>query len=152
MERLALAAAQHARPRRGRRGALHAGDVVVACTQEARLFGDGWHHPGVALLILAAALRFRLSGPERRWAAVAGVTLAGVLAGYFAVYLVTPANLDWHLSTSLGRLLVQVWPSALLLAFIMFRPLEEAARQTNRRETGRPARFKTNKRRDFTGG
>ncbi len=119
---------------------------------EARLFGEGWHHPGVALLILAAALRFRLSGPERRWTAVAGVTLAGVLAGYFAVYLVTPANLDWHLSTSLGRLLVQVWPSALLLAFVMLHPFEEAARQTNRRETGRTARFKTNERRDFTGG
>ena len=126
--------------------------IARAFWTEARLFGVGWYHPGVAVVILAAALRFRLSPPERRWAALAGLTLAGVLAGYFGIYLVTPADLEWHLSTSLGRLLVQVWPSALLLAFVVFRPIEDGARQTNRRETNLPMRFKTKKRRDLTGG
>jgi hypothetical protein len=41
--------------------------------------------------------------------------LAMVLAGYFVVYLTTPLKLDFHLETSLLRLLLQLWPSAVFL-------------------------------------
>jgi hypothetical protein len=33
-----------------------------------------------------------------------------MLAGYFAVYVITPNDLSWHLATSLDRLFVQIWP------------------------------------------
>ena len=39
-----------------------------------------------------------------------------VLAGYYAVYILTPMDLQWHLDSSLERLLMHFWPSALLLA------------------------------------
>lgn len=45
-------------------------------------------------------------------------TLLFMTAGYFFVYLITPENLAWHLSTSLVRLMLQLWP-ILLFAFFM---------------------------------
>src|SRR5262249_53613847 len=33
-----------------------------------------------------------------------------MLAGYYGVYLTTPYDLAWHLSTSADRLVVQLWP------------------------------------------
>ncbi len=37
-----------------------------------------------------------------------------MLAGYAAVYLLTPRDLAWHLGSSLDRLLQQLWPLSLL--------------------------------------
>jgi len=47
--------------------------------------------------------------------------------GYFAVYLITPYDLVWHLSHSLGRLFLQVWPSALFLFFLAIKGPERLA-------------------------
>src|SRR5262249_28282780 len=44
-----------------------------------------------------------------------------VLAGFYVVYLVTPMDLTWHLDSSLNRLMLQLWPSALLLAGLLCR-------------------------------
>jgi hypothetical protein len=41
------------------------------------------------------------------------ITLALVLAGDFAVYVLTPRDLAWHLTSSLDRVLLQIWPLAL---------------------------------------
>ncbi|MBL7717452.1 MAG: hypothetical protein JNL72_01345 [Flavipsychrobacter sp.] len=41
--------------------------------------------------------------------------LAGIFACYLFVYLITPRNLQWHLATSFDRLVVQLYPSALLV-------------------------------------
>lgn len=41
-----------------------------------------------------------------------------LLAGYFAVYVTTPLNLAFQLQTSLSRLLLQLWPSAVFLFFM----------------------------------
>jgi hypothetical protein len=39
--------------------------------------------------------------------------LVSMLAGYFVIYIVTPLDLQWHLSTSLNRLLLHLWPTLL---------------------------------------
>lgn len=46
------------------------------------------------------------------------LVLALMLAGYFFVYLVTPLNLAFHLRTSLSRLLLRLWPSAVFVFFM----------------------------------
>jgi len=43
------------------------------------------------------------------------MTLGIVTAGYYMVYVVTPQDLAWHLDSSINRLLLHLWPSALLL-------------------------------------
>ena len=46
------------------------------------------------------------------------LALALTLAGYFAVYLITPYDIYWHLRFSLTRLFLQLWPSAIFLFFL----------------------------------
>jgi hypothetical protein len=46
-----------------------------------------------------------------------GLTLLLQMFGYFVIYLLTPHDLAWHLKTSLERLLVQIFPTALFLFF-----------------------------------
>lgn len=38
-----------------------------------------------------------------------------VLAAYLAIFLITPRDIDWHLKTSLERLILQLYPSFLLI-------------------------------------
>jgi hypothetical protein len=54
------------------------------------------------------------------------LALGLTLAGYFAVYLITPYDIHWHLRSSLNRLFLQVWPSAIFLFFLMVRTPEQA--------------------------
>jgi hypothetical protein len=46
--------------------------------------------------------------------------------GYFAVYVITPYDLRWHLMYSLDRLFLQLWPSVLFLVFLTV-PAPESA-------------------------
>lgn len=46
------------------------------------------------------------------------LALSLTLAGYFAIYLITPYDLYWHLRFSLSRLFLQLWPSMIFLFFI----------------------------------
>lgn len=41
-----------------------------------------------------------------------------ILLGYLGVYLTSPFDLSWHITTSFDRLLIQLWPS-FLMAFFM---------------------------------
>ena len=53
-----------------------------------------------------------------------------MLVGYFLVYIITPQELNWHLNTSLGRLLLQLLPSTIFLFFMAIaNPNEVLARK-----------------------
>ena len=43
------------------------------------------------------------------------LAISAALAGYYMVYMLTPYELSWHIGSSFNRLLMQLWPSALLL-------------------------------------
>ena len=49
--------------------------------------------------------------------------LAIMAAGYYFVYLITPLDLQYHLKSSLDRLMIHLWPSFLLLLGLAARPL-----------------------------
>ncbi len=51
------------------------------------------------------------------------IMLAFMVAGYFFTYLITPLPLTFHLSTSLERVFLQLWPTFLLVAFFIVTPL-----------------------------
>ena len=54
------------------------------------------------------------------------LALGLTLAGYFAVYVITPYDIHWHLRSSLNRLFLQVWPSAIFLFLLTVRTPEQA--------------------------
>jgi len=81
-------------------------------------FGNWWIVPGTVLLVvLYLALR---SGTRRHDPALRSsiLTLALTLAGYFAIYVITPYDIYWHLRFSLNRLFLQLWPSTIFLFFL----------------------------------
>jgi hypothetical protein len=87
--------------------------------------GNGWTHPVLLMAVLAFALRFVASSEMRKgvWLVV---PIAVTAAAEYALYLVTTINMDWHISTSVSRLLAQLWPSLLWLFFMTLRAPEEA--------------------------
>lgn len=90
------------------------------------ILADYWRivsHPllfkGVFLIVaggaVARALGLLPRGQASGWqTAVASVLFLAAL-GYFCVYLVTPHDLHWHLSTSSKRLFTQLLPATVLL-------------------------------------
>ncbi len=106
--------------------------------------GTPWAHPVMLAAILAAALGLapRSRVRQQLWLAV---PIVGLLAADFVAYLITTADLTWHLSTSNLRLLVQVWPALLFLAFLVIAaPSFPAAPAL---ETQNPARGKAERKR-----
>ena len=83
------------------------------------LFGHWLVIPGTLLLIAfyfaTKSAKARKCSPSLRSSTLA---LVLALAGYFAVYLITPYDLYWHLRFSLARLFLQLWPSAIFLFFL----------------------------------
>jgi hypothetical protein len=81
-------------------------------------FGD-WVVPTTVVFV---ALRFLSpsSGICRQTTEyrVSAFTLALTLCGYFAVYVITPNELYWHLRFSLNRLFLQLWPTVIFLFFL----------------------------------
>ena len=97
-------------------------------------FGNWWIVPGTVAMIAFYLLTLR-----RRSATISPafhaclLSLGLVLIGYFAIYLITPRDLYWHLRFSLNRLFLQVWPSAIFLFFLVI------GEQTNPTSPQKPA-------------
>jgi hypothetical protein len=60
--------------------------------------------------LIAVWLAVRVGGAVRVMTSVLGL----MLASYYLVYVTTPFDITWHVSTSIDRLLVQLWPALVL--------------------------------------
>ncbi len=82
--------------------------IVLRPLTNWRVWGWGW------LLVLAGLLllrRPRLTRPPFFWRA----TVLVVFAAYLGVFVVTPNDVYWHLATALSRLLLHLFPLAVLI-------------------------------------
>jgi 4-amino-4-deoxy-L-arabinose transferase-like glycosyltransferase len=78
--------------------------------------------PLFAFVVLRGADRRMLRRPG--W--LTGLVILSVTAiGYYFVYLITPLPLQYHLDSSLARLMLQLWPSFLLLLGLIARSLPD---------------------------
>jgi hypothetical protein len=101
------------------------GQIVGAFGHEFAGMAFGWYHPLLTLLVLAAVLRF---DREHRYDLLFCSAICGsLMLGYFATYIITPYELAWHLQSSMGRLLMQLWPCLVLAAFVGLRTPESMA-------------------------
>jgi hypothetical protein len=99
--------------------------VVAAMGAQFIDMASGWYHPILPALSLAIALRFDIQ--RRRDVMFCSTVAVLLLAGYFAVYVITPNDLTWQLQTSLSRLYVQFWPILLLAIWTALRAPETTA-------------------------
>jgi len=104
--------------------------ILEVLWRDLRGFGEWRVLPFLAMALPFAAWRGRarlVAG-----ARLLPLALGSMLAGYYVVYLLSPQNLAWHLDTSLVRLLLQLWPLALVLWGLTFpcRELDSAVPST----------------------
>jgi len=102
-----------------------AGTILAEFGRQFASMGVQWYHPILPLAALAVALRF--DGGRRRDLAFGAAVAGLLLLGESAVYMVTANSLEWQLQTSLGRLLVQVWPVLVVTAVLALRQPERLA-------------------------
>jgi hypothetical protein len=101
-------------------------------------FGDWLVSPAVGLLVFIAVWGIARERIRNVGWLQSMFVCAMVAVGYYAVYLVTPYELQWHLESSLPRLYLHLWPASLLLAGLAVRdrtivfPTSSAARTVNR--------------------
>ena len=76
----------------------------------------------VYVLVLPLCFFLLGRGPRRPRLALPGSwpSCWPMLAGYFFVYVTTPHDLEWQLATSASRLLMHLWPAAILAVFLTF--------------------------------
>ncbi len=90
----------------------------------------GGLHPGLVNILLPIAwvwfMGISRDAKTRPGILPVAAILLLMLVGYFAVYLLTPLPLEYHLATSLNRLYLQLWPSFIFLFFMIANaPAEE---------------------------
>jgi hypothetical protein len=78
----------------------------------------------VFILLAYLVLAGRTRTPQRVIWPVLLILLAQ-LASYYLVFLTTPYSQDWHISASVGRLYLHVFPSLVLAAFLWLKSPHE---------------------------
>jgi 4-amino-4-deoxy-L-arabinose transferase-like glycosyltransferase len=63
---------------------------------------------------------------DRSTVAASVIALGIMIAGYFAVFVLSPLDVSTHLSTSANRVLLQLWPSFVAVFFLIVRTPEQA--------------------------
>jgi len=87
--------------------------------------GSGAAHPLILLAILGILVRWQLEERYKKPVLIATAVLALVFLSYCGVYLMTPSTLAWQVQSSFDRLVLQVWPSFLLVFFVVLRRVED---------------------------
>jgi len=90
-------------------------------------FGNVLVPPVIVFSVWLALVRLRESLTGAALLPLAATAIQ--LAGYFAVYVGTPNDLDWQLNTSLPRLLLHVWPLAVTGIFLISRDIFDSSPQ-----------------------
>ena len=87
----------------------------------------------IGVICFAGYLAFRGVALDLRSAGVVASTLGLTACGYYALYVVTPYELSWHLTTSADRLVVQLWPSVVFAALLITQDERPAITPDSRR-------------------
>jgi hypothetical protein len=100
--------------------------ILKAFVNQLTGFRKWYLHPSYLLIIYAWLVGVKTAKTERTSLVTLVGTLGLILTGYLSTYVTTPRDLYWHLTFSLDRLLIQLWPSLVLLYFFVVVPPETA--------------------------
>jgi hypothetical protein len=98
--------------------------IIVGFATAVWRLGPPWAHPVVLLAALIVVLGW-VSRKERASALWLLAPLGAVAAADFVIFLMTTNDLQWHLDTSVDRLLLQLWPALLFVVFLNLQRVEE---------------------------
>jgi len=97
-------------------------------------FGQWATKPHGWLLVFLILFGFQLKKELRIGIICSSIAFILTLTGYFFIYVTTPFDLEWHLGSSLNRLLLQLFPSFLFLYFMALKPFESCLLATIAKE------------------
>jgi hypothetical protein len=103
---------------------------IIAREFKNRIAGFGSNGLVSATWLVVAYILAAWTSPrarDRSWVRTAAIAILLVLVGHGTVYLTMSDDLTRHLNNSLDRLLLQLWPAVVFLAFMTARTPEEAA-------------------------
>jgi hypothetical protein len=103
--------------------------ILKALVNQFTGFRKWYFHPGYLLLVYPFFVGIRTRIRDGAGLVTSAVVLGLISIGYLFVYVTTPYDLQWHLTFSLGRLLIQLWPGFVFLYFLSVRTPEEALTQ-----------------------
>ncbi len=82
------------------------------------------------LLVYAIVAGVRKDRATLSSAALAASVVAMMACGYYCVLLITPHDLKWHLSTSVDRLFMHLWPMVVFTFFLLVRSPDKVLKQS----------------------
>jgi len=83
------------------------------------LHGSGWNNIGVYVILCVYFLLFHSCIKDNRDVVfIALAIFVCQITGYYVLYLISPYDLQWHLSYSLDRLFVQIYPAIVFVVLI----------------------------------
>ncbi len=92
--------------------------VIELVAQHAMRWSAPFAYAVFPLVSLVAIwMAVRVGGSVRVMTLVLGL----MLVSYYVVYVTTPFDITWHVTTSVDRLLVQLWPALVLTVFLGLR-------------------------------
>jgi hypothetical protein len=89
--------------------------------------GSGVAHPLILLAVLGVLLRWQVEPRYQLPSLIATTALILVFLSYCGVLLITPYALAWQVQSSFDRLILQLWPSFLLVFFVLLRRVVDPA-------------------------
>ena len=101
------------------------GYLLVGEALGRKLFRIG--HPGLVLLVIYLILLGRQKGMHKIGIATPVTVLSLILAGYVVMFITTPFGVEYMLATTLDRQWLHLWPSVVLMWFLMVNTPEEAS-------------------------
>ncbi|HYR43774.1 MAG TPA: hypothetical protein VER98_12160 [Terriglobia bacterium] len=104
-------------------------------------FGQ-WYLNPIPLMAIHAAVAWKPAPASTKIAPwfTATFVLIGMLCGYYILYLVSPYDVEWHIQSSLDRLLVQLWPTC-VVAYSVLASSRSPGRECSAFSRGRALRI-----------
>lgn len=91
--------------------------ILKSLGQQVLFFGGGPVGVLPVLAVYALAMKAELPPAFRSGFYAAAAIIVLQLLGYCAIYLITPHDLEWHIGTSLARLVLHIFPAGIFLLF-----------------------------------
>jgi hypothetical protein len=83
------------------------------------LFNGGWYRVGILPILCVYYLLFHSPIKENSSAVFIGFAIFALqILGYYAFYLISPYELDWHVGSSIDRLFIHVYPTILFVTLM----------------------------------
>lgn len=112
-------------------------ETVNAFFAHSSFFGNWPFDIRIFLFLYLLVFGIRINKNDLAAVLILALSILFMLISYYFIYILTPYSLTWQINTSLNRLLLQLWPSFILLFFMVISTPEEAIERSKKKKVVR---------------